>query len=355
MWKLLVIIAAVVAAMAPTPALFVEREYSRGAYAAIQQQLTPITNGWTHAFLDPLALIIGAALLLRWTLKVAGSRRGGRVRAAAAVAAEMAATAGVLYLLFLAVWGLNYRRLPLTDQLSYDAERITGAALGSLGATAVSELNRLHAAAHARGWPALDAAHGFQIVDRYGSGFDRALGRLGSPATIVPGVPKRSLLNWYFQRAGIDGMTNPYVLEIIVNDTILPFERPFVVAHEWAHLAGYADEAEASFVGWLACLAGDEGAQYSGWLFLYPHLLGHLDEGARGSLRLQLSEGVRADLTAVSERLRRSVPAVRQTAERVYDRFLKVNRVAEGVESYDRVVVLVLGTRFGPGWVPVLR
>ena len=34
---------------------------------------------------------------------------------------------------------------------------------------------------------------------------------------------------------------------------LLPFERPFVLAHEWAHLAGHADEAEASAVaGWPA-------------------------------------------------------------------------------------------------------
>jgi hypothetical protein len=35
---------------------------------------------------------------------------------------------------------------------------------------------------------------------------------------------------------------------------LLPFEKPFVAAHEWAHLAGYADESEASFVGWLTCV-----------------------------------------------------------------------------------------------------
>ena len=34
-------------------------------------------------------------------------------------------------------------------------------------------------------------------------------------------------------------------------------ERPFVIAHEWAHLAGYADESEANFVAWLTCRRAD--------------------------------------------------------------------------------------------------
>ena len=44
-------------------------------------------------------------------------------------------------------------------------------------------------------------------------------------------------------------MLNPFGLETIVLPDLLPYERPFVVAHEWAHLAGHADEAEASAIG----------------------------------------------------------------------------------------------------------
>ena len=38
-----------------------------------------------------------------------------------------------------------------------------------------------------------------------------------------------------------------------------------VAAHEWAHLAGYADESEANFVGWLTCARASDAARYSGW------------------------------------------------------------------------------------------
>ena len=44
------------------------------------------------------------------------------------------------------------------------------------------------------------------------------------------------------------------------------------MAHEWGHLAGFADEGDANFVGWLTCLRGSVANQYSGWLFLYGEL-----------------------------------------------------------------------------------
>jgi hypothetical protein len=64
---------------------------------------------------------------------------------------------------------------------------------------------------------------------------------LASAADAQPGRLKRSLLGPYFRWAGVDGMVNPFGLEVIANPDLLPFERPFVAAHEWSHLAGYAD------------------------------------------------------------------------------------------------------------------
>ena len=59
-------------------------------------------------------------------------------------------------------------------------------------------------------------------------------------------------------------MTVPVFLEIILNPDLLPVEQPSVLAHEWAHLGGYADESEANFIAWIACVrSGDPAAQYS--------------------------------------------------------------------------------------------
>ena len=119
---------------------------------------------------------------------------------------------------------------------------------------------------------------------------------------------------------------------------MLPFERPYVVAHEWGHLAGFADESEASFVGWLTCLAGDEASRYSAWLYLSPQLVRHLGEEERSRVWGRLAPGPATDLRAVAARTREAVPIVRRNANRVYDQYLKANRVEAGVASYGAIV-----------------
>ena len=150
-------------------------------------------------------------------------------------------------------------------------------------------------------------------------------------------------------------MTDPFFLETLIESDVLPFERPAIVAHEWSHLAGFADESEASFVGWLTCIRGSTSDQYSGWLALYEELWRAVDARRRTVLADRLAPGPRADLTAISERLRRQLnPIVFAAGWRVYDRYLKANRIEAGTASYGEVVRLVLGTRFGPGWTPRL-
>ena len=65
---------------------------------------------------------------------------------------------------------------------------------------------------------------------------------------------------------------------------------------------------------------------------------------------------VRADLRAISERIRRyAIPVASRAGYALYDRFLKANRVEAGVRSYGEVVRLLLGTRFSEDGAPVLR
>ena len=68
-----------------------------------------------------------------------------------------------------------------------------------------------------------------------------------------------------------------------------------------------------------------------------------------------LDRGPVDDLHAMSARYARSSPVVRQAARGVYDEYLRANRVAEGIGSYDAVVKLMIGTRFDPHWKPARR
>jgi len=341
--------AAAVVAVIPMPSALVERVYARGVYPPLQRALTTVSNLTDVALFDPLVVVMTAGLV---GLAVARLRRGRgrRLRTAGRIAADLVVATAVVYLAFLLLWGLNYRRLSVRDTLDFDAARVNAASLDRTLDLATRELNRLSPAAHADEWPSLAA-----MPDRLGGAFAVAQADLGLGRGAVPGRPKRTLLSYYFVRAAIDGMTDPFALEVLLNGEVLPFERAFVVAHEWGHLAGYAVESEASFLAWLTCMRGGAQAQYSGWLALFLQLAGDVPPDAYRAAIERLDEAPREDLRAIVRRVSRSVPVVREAARRAYDRFLRANRQPSGVKSYDEVVSLIVGTRFEPYFRPVRR
>jgi hypothetical protein len=288
------------------------------------------------------------------TSLVRGIRRARQqrgLRPLLAAIGRIGAAAAAVYLLFLLFWGLNYRRVPMTERLVMERPAPDAAAVFALGSQAVERLNALHADAHRIGWPedprsSPDLLEAFAFVQR----------RLSDAPLAVPGRLKRTIYGPYFKWTSVDGMVNPLALEVLANPDLLPYERPAVAAHEWAHLAGYADESEANFVGWLTCVRAGAPAQYSAWLTLYWEVSSEVSAADRVRLREALGDGPRADVDAVIERVRRGqLTLLRNASWRVYDHYLRANRVEEGVRSYGEVVTLLHRARFEDGWTPVRR
>ncbi len=332
---------ALVCAFAPFPPEVIERDYSMRLYPMMQAIVTTGTNLIPLALLDVAAgCLLLAAVMTLWSRM----RSLGFWRAIGRSLVTLAGVIACLYLVFLLLWGLNYRRVPLEQKVDYERGRLNPATALAFANLAVAKINKEYGAAQA-------------VEPDLGSletAFVSAQLALRATRLAVAGVPKKSLLTFYFRRAAIDGMTDPFFLEIIVNTDLLAVERPFVVAHEWAHLAGYANEEEANFIAWLTCVRGDALARYSGWLAAYQHLMNALPKQDRRNVK-QLEAGPLEDLKAMSLRYERSSPAVREAARGVYDEYLRANRVAEGIGSYDAVVRLLVGTRFDDQWSPRLR
>ena len=349
----MLLVTALAVAVVPTPPRRVETLYSTSAYLTLQTRLTPMSNLVPFALIDALIVVVAAGWIVTVIRDLVGAGGAPRLRIWRKIAARTLVVGSAGYLAFLLVWGLNYRRVPLADKLQFDRGRVSADAARALLGVAADRVNALHDRAHAAGAPiaVLDVSD-----SPLAAGFARAQRDLGAARLALPGRPKHTLLDAYFRRAAVDGMTDPYFLETLVADDLLLFERPFVVAHEWSHLAGYADEGDANFVGWLTCLHGAEADQYSGWLFLFGEVLGSVSGADRAELASLLAPGPRADRRAIVDRVRRHInPRVAAAGWRVYDRYLKANRVEAGAASYAGVVRLALGTRFGSDWAPLLK
>ena len=332
---------AAAAAIAPIPAVTIERVYSRGVYPPLQRALTLVSNTVPIALLD---VGIAVALLALISITTGRVRRDGWRKASVRTLVTLIRVSAAIYLAFLAMWGLNYRRVPLEQKLDYDRARMTRDSVSAFANRAVRAVNDGYGGAHALR-PDLTGL---------GYAFSDAEFKLGARTAAITGIPKRSLLTIYFRHAAIDGMTDPIFLEVIINPDVLEIERPMVVAHEWGHLAGYANESEANFIAWLACVRGDALARYSGWLSAYEHAVRALPRADRSAL-MPLDSGPRDDLRAMAARYERSSPVVRRAAESVYDEYLRANRVPEGIGSYDAVLRLMVGTSFDGNWRPAMK
>jgi len=339
-WWVILPILALVVAFSPVPPWVVDQFYSRDTYPWLQLWMTTVTNLLPIAVLDVLiiGLLVLAVTRLRrlWQL----ARYRGVFDALWELSRRLMRFAAVVALMFLWTWGCNYRRLPLETAL--EGNRAATPTVESL-AHAVADANGL--AARLRSSVVSESPSYDQIASDLREPMNQALEELGRPSLGAPGRPKFSLvLTPYFTAAGINGMVNPFALEAIVHPDLLPYERAFVLAHEWGHLAGQADEAEASAVGWLACMKGTRATAYSASLYLIMEGVAALPPEERRAAMAKVHPDVRADLAKIAERMQRQRPAVRRVSTRAYDEFLKANRVEDGTASYGRALTLILAS-----------
>jgi hypothetical protein len=347
--ELAAVAVAITLAVVPLSPLWIERFYSTAVYPHIQRLLTPLSNHLPFAMLDLLLVVIVSATIGFLARAIRDAWRMRSVGRLASTLWHLAAAGAALYLIFLGVWGLNYRRVRMTDRLVIERAAPSSEDVIQLGLMAVGQLNSLYSAAHA----VQPRPPEWQDASLRRS-FEQILHALSDAPDTEPGRLKHSLLGPYFRWTGVDGMVNPFGLEVIVNPDLLPFERPFIAAHEWAHLAGYGDESEANFIGWLTSMRASPAAQYSGWFYLYWQISGEVNAAERERLNMALAEGPRGDINAVIGRLRRGeVPALQAASWKIYDKYLKANRVESGVRSYGEVVNLILRARYRNGWIPV--
>jgi hypothetical protein len=327
----------------------VERWFSRAWYPALQRAITPLTNrvGWSLFDVTVVAILVAAVAMV--VARVRGAKGPARKRRWWNAALDLVALAAAVYLVFMTSWGWNYRRLPLATRLDARNDGVTAERVRELADTATYHLNTLHPSVQKTAWPRRE-----DWLARLGPAFDAAQRAFGIDPPAIAARPKPTVLGPWFVRAGIAGMTNPFQFDVMLTPDALPFEVPGLLAHEWAHVAGFAREDEAGFVGFVTTQQGDTHAQYSGWLDVYGRLLSALPRAQRVAIHARLGAGPRADLAAIERRLERVSPTAQRVAWSSYDSYLKSNRVREGLESYDGVVSLLARSRFDERWRPAL-
>ena len=133
-----------------------------------------------------------------------------------------------------------------------------------------------------------------------------------------------------------------------------PVNVPATVCHEYSHLKGIILEDEANFFGFLACIESDDVyLQYSGYL----SVLGYLARQERKSVPEELRKTLPAasglvqkdDIFLTEEQWEQvekravfSTETVNEATNVFLETNLTMNGISDGIQSYSRVVRLVV-------------
>jgi len=329
------------AVAAPLPTGWLEHGYANGVFAVMNRVFVPVTNLVPFALGDVELLAVLIALVAWWIRAMRRTPRPRRLRVAARLVAHTIGYAALGVVLFELLWGFNYRRTTVAARVDFADSRVTDAAVAAFSERIVGILNADVAAAHAE---TLDQA-------KLSAAFEPVVRRLGDDWDVTVTRPKFTILQPYYNAAGIGGQYSPFSFETMLNADFLPFEVPRALAHEWSHAGGFTDEGDANYIGTLTCLrSSDPLIRYSGAFWTY----GELPEAQRR--RLRLDPRVIADFEASRERfLRHYQPHIFAIQWRFYDRFLRTNGVKTGVASYGFFLKLLVGTPLDAQGLPVVR
>jgi hypothetical protein len=333
-----------------SPAL-VERAYSRGAYRVVAALFTASFGRLPFSVAEVLVWLAVAAAG-RWLLRVCGRVWRDRGRRRAVIGSALAGAwvgAGALYLAFLGLWGLNYRRPPYAELAGLDARPASIEELTSACEELVGEANRARDALP-------ESTDG---VARLSDGLSEALRRApagyreaGLTEPVLDGANARAkpvLVSTLLSYLGISGIFSPFTGEANVNTTLPDPDVPFAACHELAHAHGFAREDEANYVGYVACTHHpDADFRYSAALgaSVYAmNALARVDREGYARLDARRSAGVRRDLDALVAWAERYHGPVERASRAVNNAYLKSQGVREGVRSYGRMVDLLIAER----------
>lgn len=252
---------------------------------------------------------------------------------------------------FLLVFGcsINYYRYPVAAYLGLTVEPATKEELYELVAGLAEETSRVREELSC--FENGDGVYSLSFSKKQlGREAVKAFSELAEKYDIFGGYcpePKHIYFSRTMSKTELTGIFCPFTMEANVNIDIPDYSIGSTMCHELAHLKGFIREDEANYVAYLACQASTNlELRYSGLmeaLILSGNALYAKDADLYYKARALYSDGVSRDLAANSLYWQEfKDKPVSNTAQKINDAYLKANNQEDGVQSYGRMVDLLL-------------
>jgi hypothetical protein len=259
---------------------------------------------------------------------------------------QFLAGVSVFYFCFYFFWGINYSRQPLAKTLdlgqgSYDIEK-----LKILTDKLIYRIINIQSQ--------LTTYDTIAVVIPYSKNEILSKTELGYQNLkndflqfqYKPSSIKKSLFSLPLTYMGFSGYFNPLTSEAQVDYLIPKIALPMVSSHEVAHQLGFASENEANFIGFLAASShGDPYFQYSAYLMAIKYTLFDIyrfDPELYQSYLDQLPKGIIKNMQESREFWKKYENPLEPLFKSFYDNFLKLNQQKDGLESYNKMVDLLI-------------
>ncbi|MGE5943585.1 MAG: DUF3810 domain-containing protein [Flavobacteriales bacterium] len=319
---------------------FIEQYYSNGFYQFISK-LFRYTLGWMpFSFGD---LVYGLAIIygLRWLFINRKRLRKDTKR----WFIDVFSAVSIFYFAFHVLWGMNYHRLPLHQNLNMEADYTTEQLI-VVTKKLIEKSNALYYEIKKNDTTKIDLPYTkSDILELAPLGYEH-LKRVFPDLEYHPKSVKKSLFSYPLTYMGFTGYLNPFTNEAQVDGIIPIYLFPTTTSHEIAHQLGYAAENEANFIGCLAAINHDNiYFKYSGYTFALRFCLNEIyrrDEALFNTLLETVNKGILSNFEEVRNFMDAYDNPLEPFFKGFYSNFLKANNQVKGMESYSYVVALLV-------------
>jgi hypothetical protein len=360
--------------------------YMRAVYPGVATLLSSFSSLFPFSLYD--LFLIGAVIWLLMIIVLAIVRRSGFVR----FLFSLLRFVTVLVAWFYFSWGIAYFRQDFytrceVEEVAYDSEGFRdfvtwfiehanqsyldfagtgGAETGKIGVTNGNSVIDLVGEGGAETGEDSGTGWGSGMKEQGGIGgrgkidkkavqveLESVYDKLHKPLRLAFPNGKRRVKPMMFEpfhtQTGVSGYFGPFFNEVHVNHYSLDFTYPFTLAHEMAHQFGVALESEANLYAFIVCAASDDRqVRYSAYVSTLGYVLNDahrilpddyktIYQSVRPEMLNHLKQNREHWLAARSEPLSNA-------QDKVYDAYLKTNRVSSGQVNYSEVVGLLVSS-----------
>ncbi|WP_406825908.1 DUF3810 domain-containing protein [Pedobacter sp. KACC 23697] len=314
----------------------VQQYYSTGFYPYISSTLRFISALFPFAIGDIIyVLLIGFVLykIVRFYKRRKSLKKQDRI----IVPLQILNFFFILYIIFKIVWGLNYSRPSISEELGIGNEKYNVKELVVLGNYFVDKTNALKLKQNKVPVYTVN-----QLESKSAAAYS-SMEKRNSVFSYSNPCLKSVLNSWIISKIGIEGYYAPLSGEANMNMNLPDFVKPYVSCHEIGHQLGIAYEDEANLLGYLtASNSPDVNYRYSANYEMLRYILFEIRMKSPEdykTLRAKLLPQVLADFKTEKEFWRKYNGDMFGYMDAAFDRFLKLNNQQKGIDSYQDIVI----------------